>query len=71
MPGIDPWPWLVVVPISWEYRDDPGETFGRYFAGEGNSREGAEADARKVAEEYVIGDDAEIKVGPSRVVRHR
>ena len=69
MRGIDKWPWLVVVPIAWEYTDDPGEVYGRYFAGEGDSRERAEQDARRVAEEYVIGGDAKITVGRSRVVR--
>lgn len=69
MKGIERWPWLVVVPIAWEYADDPGEVFGRYFAGEGNSRVEAERDARKVADEYVIGEDATVDVGRSRVVR--
>lgn len=63
------WPWLVVVPISWRYLDDPGEVYGRYFAGEGNSRGEAERDARRVAEEYVIGEDATIETGRSRIVR--
>lgn len=63
------YPWLVVVLISWEYFDDPGEEFRRYFAGEGNSRRAAELDAKKVAEDYVIGDEAVVTVGRTRVVR--
>jgi hypothetical protein len=67
--GIERWPWLVVVPIAWEYADDPGEVFGRYFAGEGHTRVEAEQDAHRVADEYVIGEGAQIEVGRSRVVR--
>lgn len=63
------WPWLVVVPISWVYADDPGETFARYFAGEGHTRAEAEQDAHRVAEEYVIGDGATLTIGRSRIVR--